>query len=93
MDLIRVKWFNKQKGFGEGATSDGRKVFLHYTAVAPNGQKVNLEPGQEFHAELKMEDSRLIAYEIHSLSSRKKSHNSTSKGEEFEVDTPIDVAT
>lgn len=64
MELVKVKWFNKLKGFGEGKTSDGRRVFLHYTALGQNGERVDLEPDQELQAELKMDGARLIAYTL-----------------------------
>lgn len=47
----KVKWFNKDKGFGFILTEEGKDVFVHYTGIAKNGFRT-LEEGQEVSFEL-----------------------------------------
>ncbi len=47
----KVKWFNKDKGFGFILTEEGKDVFVHYTGIARNGFRT-LEEGQEVIFEL-----------------------------------------
>ena len=47
----KVKWFNKDKGFGFILTEEGNDVFVHYTGIAKNGFRT-LEEGQEVFFEL-----------------------------------------
>lgn len=41
----KVKWFNKDKGYGFIERDGGTDVFVHYTAIMGNGFR-NLEEGE-----------------------------------------------
>lgn len=41
----KVKWFNKEKGYGFIEREDGPDIFVHYTAILGNGYR-NLEEGE-----------------------------------------------
>ncbi|MDP2941871.1 MAG: cold-shock protein [Candidatus Omnitrophota bacterium] len=47
----KVKWFSNQKGYGFITSSDGKDVFVHYSAVKGDGYKT-LEEGQEVEFEI-----------------------------------------
>jgi CspA family cold shock protein len=54
--LGRVKWFNKEKGYGFIEREDGDDVFVHYSAIQEDGFK-SLTEGQEVEFEI-VEGSR-----------------------------------
>ncbi|MGE4321149.1 MAG: cold shock domain-containing protein [Acholeplasmataceae bacterium] len=41
-----VKWFNADKGYGFISTSEGKDVFVHFTAIQTDGFK-SLEEGDK----------------------------------------------
>jgi CspA family cold shock protein len=41
----KVKWFNKEKGYGFIEREDGPDIFVHYTAIDGAGYR-NLEEGE-----------------------------------------------
>ncbi len=47
----KVKWFSNQKGYGFVTSSDGKDVFVHYSAIKGDGYKT-LEEGQEVEFEI-----------------------------------------
>jgi cold shock protein len=49
--LGRVKWFNKEKGYGFIEREDGDDVFIHYSAIQEDGFK-SLNEGQEVEFEI-----------------------------------------
>ncbi len=54
--LGKVKWFNKEKGYGFIEREDGDDVFVHYSAIQEDGFK-SLSEGQEVEFEI-VEGSR-----------------------------------
>ena len=50
MSVGRVKWFNDAKGYGFIETSEGRDVFVHYSAITMDGYK-SLTEGQQVEFE------------------------------------------
>jgi len=42
----KVKWFNKQKGYGFIEQKDGKDLFVHYTGIKGDGFK-NLQEGDD----------------------------------------------
>ena len=46
-----VKWFNDEKGFGFIEQSDGRDVFVHYSAIIGDGRRTLIE-GQKVMMEI-----------------------------------------
>ena len=49
--LGKVKWFNKEKGYGFIEREDGDDVFVHYSAIQEDGFK-SLTEGQEVEFEI-----------------------------------------
>ncbi|MBU0502850.1 MAG: cold-shock protein [Candidatus Omnitrophota bacterium] len=47
----KVKWFSNQKGYGFITSSEGKDVFVHYSAIKSDGYK-SLEEGQEVNFEI-----------------------------------------
>jgi CspA family cold shock protein len=47
----KVKWFNKEKGYGFIEREDGDDVFVHYSAISEEGFKTLVE-GQEVEFEI-----------------------------------------
>ncbi|HLU64964.1 MAG TPA: cold-shock protein [Kofleriaceae bacterium] len=50
MSVGKVKWFNDAKGYGFITHTDGRDVFVHYSAIEGEGFR-SLTQGQEVEYE------------------------------------------
>ena len=50
-----VKWFNGDKGYGFISGSDGKDVFVHFSAIKTNGFK-SLEEGQKVSYDVEQSD-------------------------------------
>lgn len=68
MTEVTITWFNKIKGYGEGMTSSGESVFVHYKAVPVSEERVDFSRGQVVLCELIKQADRTIAYKIASKS-------------------------
>ena len=51
MQTGRVKWFNDAKGYGFIETTEGKDIFVHYTAIDKDGFKT-LSEGQDVTFEI-----------------------------------------
>jgi len=52
----KVKWFNKDKGYGFITKEDGEDIFVHYSAISSKGFKTLVE-GQRVSFDV-VEDKR-----------------------------------
>lgn len=65
MEEVVVKWFNLNKGYGFGVTSNDLDVFLHYSAIISDcDSRVNLESGQNILCEIEKGEKDLKATRI-----------------------------
>ena len=51
MAIGKVKWFNDAKGYGFIETTEGKDIFVHYSAIVKDGFKT-LAEGQEVTFEI-----------------------------------------
>ena len=51
MAIGKVKWFNDAKGYGFIETTEGKDIFVHYSAIVKEGFKT-LAVGQEVSFEI-----------------------------------------
>ncbi len=47
----KIKWFSNQKGYGFITTTEGKDVFVHYSAITGEGYK-SLNEGDEVEFEV-----------------------------------------
>jgi CspA family cold shock protein len=47
----KIKWFSNQKGYGFVTSSEGKDVFVHYSAITGDGYK-SLNEGDEVEFEI-----------------------------------------
>lgn len=55
MSTGKVKWFNPEKGFGFITTTEGKDIFVHYSAIQSTGFR-SLEEGQDVNFDITMGD-------------------------------------
>ena len=51
MAIGKVKWFNDAKGYGFIETTEGKDIFVHYSAIVKDGFKT-LAEGQDVTFEI-----------------------------------------
>src|SRR5262249_16009602 len=51
MEMGKVKWFSREKGYGFITRDDGEDVFVHYSAISGQGFRT-LEEGQRVEFEV-----------------------------------------
>lgn len=51
MEMGKVKWFSREKGYGFITRDDGEDVFVHYSAISGDGFRT-LEEGQRVEFEV-----------------------------------------
>lgn len=59
----KVKWFNKEKGFGFLTSEDGQDYFVHFTGIVGEGFRT-LEEGQEVTFEVSEGKKGPMAVEV-----------------------------
>lgn len=59
----KVKWFNKEKGFGFLTCEEGKDYFVHFSGILGAGFK-SLEEGQGVSFRAESVDKGLIAKEV-----------------------------
>ena len=59
----KVKWFNKEKGFGFLTSEDGLDYFVHFTGIVGEGFRT-LEEGQEVTFEVSEGKKGPMAVEV-----------------------------
>ena len=52
MNTGKVKWFDAEKGYGFISTSEGKDVFVHFSAIQADGYK-SLAEGDQVEFEVK----------------------------------------
>lgn len=51
----KVKWFNKEKGFGFIEREDGEDIFVHFTGISSDGFKTLID-GQKVEFDIQNTD-------------------------------------
>ena len=62
----KVKWFDKEKGFGFICQEEGPDVFVHYSQIKQIGYKV-LEEGEDVRFEIREANRGLQAYNVEKI--------------------------
>ena len=59
----KVKWFNRDKGFGFIEREDGEDLFVHFSSIIGEGYKT-LEEGQSVEFDIENTDKGLQAVNV-----------------------------
>ena len=67
MRIGKIKWFNKEKGYGFIDGNNGEDIFVHYSAIKQDGYK-SLSEGQIVEYELLETEKGLQAINVKEVS-------------------------
>ena len=60
----KVKWFNREKGYGFIHMEDGQDIFVHRTAINSGGKTLTLKEGEPVSFEIEEGERGLKAVNV-----------------------------